>query len=116
MAQSNKTRAELKIDFDLNNVFHGNNDVLESEMLRHSSRYITEDETTLFVGTDQSSSMNIFHINCRSIKQNFNCIKNMLDAIASPLTALAITEIWLTSVAVEIYNLPEYNLVTKLSC
>ena len=66
-----------------------------------------------FSQLDDKSSINVMHIYCRSLKTNFNSVKNLLDMISNPLTAIAVTETWLTDYLHDVYNIPGYNFISK---
>ena len=74
--------------------------------------YITEEKLCNFFNFNDCS-LNILHINCRSLNKNFQNIKNLLYPISQPLTAIAVTETWLTESTGDICQLPDYNFVSR---
>jgi hypothetical protein len=53
------------------------------------------------------------HINCRSLRKNFDSIHHLLT-ICHPLTALALSETWLTAEIQDDYVIPGYNFVSAI--
>ena len=87
-------------------------DGLTSPIL-HDSRYITEDKLREFFQFDDPSAINLLHINCRSLRKNFDNIRLLLSTIKYPLTAFAISETWLNNTQSDVYNIPGYNFVSQ---
>ena len=58
--------------------------------------YIELHKLNDFFQFDKMPAVNIMHINCRSIKKNFNGIVNLVSTLSRSLTAIALTETWLT--------------------
>ena len=110
MAQSIK-----RLDLNSTENFTVDHDLSFIDNNSKCSRYITESETSIFFG-DACRALNILHINCRSLKHNFNNIKNLLNIVSQRLTALAVTETWLSSYNADMYNLPGYNFVSNCRC
>jgi hypothetical protein len=76
-------------------------------------KYVTENELNAFFNFSDTSSMNILHINCRSIKKNYNSIINVLHMFKAPLSAIAVSESWLTESVHDVYSIPGYNFYAK---
>ena len=73
------------------------------------SKYITKDEVNDFCNFSDPTALNILHINCRSIKRNFGSLTNFINLFSSHLTAIAVTETWLTESLNDVYSIPGYN-------
>ena len=79
-----------------------------------NSNYITEDELSKFYNpVNHFSAINLLHVNCRSLKKNFNHLKNLISMISEPVMAIAVTETWLVDSLHHAYELPNYNFVGK---
>lgn len=77
------------------------------------SKYVTENELNAFFKLSCNSSINILHINCRSIKKNYNSITNLLNMLEAPLSVIAVSETWLTESVHDVYSIPGYNFFAK---
>ena len=86
------------------------------------SNYITENELNTFLikSPDCSSSIvgnqfSLIHLNCRSIIANFSEITCLLDRANNnfKISALVVTETWLTPETENLYNMDGYNFVAK---
>ena len=75
--------------------------------------YVTENELDKFFQFSDNRAFNLLHVNCRSIKKNFGALTNLLHSISSPLSALAVTETWLTEAVQDVYAIEGYNFFTK---
>ena len=53
------------------------------------------------------------HINCRSMKKNFSNIVNLVSTLSRSLTAIALTETWLTVLNQDTYLLPGYKFISR---
>ena len=82
-------------------------------ILNHSSPYIEESKTTDFLNFGETNAVNILHINCRSIKKNFDAIKDFVNLISGKLTALALTETWLSKYTEDVFTLPGYQFISN---
>ena len=87
----------------------------ESDILFNSkkSRYITESDLDLFCNFNNHTGLNIMHLNCRSIKKNFDSLKTLLSSFSRKLTAIAISETWLSPATEDIYQLNGYSFVSN---
>ena len=57
------------------------------------------------------SDFSILHLNCRSIRKNFNNFQIMLQNLDKQFDFIAISESWLNNDDdIKLYNLPEYNM------
>ena len=91
-----------------------NSAVLHSDLLdfnQHSitTKYITESESHSFFRFDDLNAINLLHLNCRSLMKNFTGLQNLLSIISGKLTAIALTETWLTLNSKSTFHLPGYN-------
>lgn len=81
------------------------------------SNYIPESNLGNFfrINSDASGSncINLLHINCRSLKKNFDSISTLLAPLSDNLTAIALSETWLTSATEQLYTLNGYTFVSK---
>lgn len=59
----------------------------------------------------QSPSLSIMHLNCRSILNKLDEIKDLLTRL--PVTVLALTETWLTDNEDDLINIPGYQFLSK---
>jgi len=71
-------------------------------------KYYLEQDLHDFFKFGDHFAINLLHINARSIKSNFQKIENLLSNISGTLTAVAITETWLTVALKDVYLLPGY--------
>src|ERR1044072_5423803 len=60
------------------------------------TKYLTEDSLNDFFHQRKSAAIHFLHVNCRSRQKNFSGVTNLLGT-CHPLTALALTETWLTN-------------------
>jgi len=81
-----------------------------------SSNYISEDKIQEFFHFEEQGAVNIIHINFRSLKKNFDHVRLLLSNIKYPLTAVALTETWLTADLIYVYNIPGYKFVSQHRC
>lgn len=104
----------LNIDEDLDYFsFDLNDDEYEvSNTYTNPSRYITEEGLKTFFNQNCDTCIKYLHVNSRSLKKNFKEVCNLLT-ISHPLTALAISETWLTDATHDIYHIPGYCFVSK---
>lgn len=76
-----------------------------------ATKYIVESDLHDFFCFDNKIAINMLHINARSMKSNFQGIESLLSNVAGTLTAIAITETWLTSDTEDVYFIPGYNFI-----
>jgi len=67
----------------------------------------------LFFDVNKKSAVDIIYLNCRSLKKHFSEILQLLELVSGPLTAMAVTETWLTYETQDLYNIPGYNFVSN---
>ena len=78
------------------------------------SKYIVEEEMQSFFNFEKSSGINLLHINARSMISNFDKINSLLTNINyGTLTAVAITETWLSHSSHDVYFIPGYNFIAS---
>jgi len=80
---------------------------------RNNSIYVEVNKLCNLFDFTNKSAINLIHINCRSLKKNFNDILTMLNIISSPFTAIAVTETWLTPFTQHLYSIPGYTFVSQ---
>jgi hypothetical protein len=85
-----------------NNIFHN-----------CKSNYMVENDLANFMSSDSKSSMNIIHINCRSLNKNFNSITNLLSRTNCKFTAIGLSETWLTPINSDTFNIDGYKFVSQ---
>ena len=96
----NQCDFENQIDPD-NNFFNDTNNVC---------KYYTDDQFNEI--TNMSGSLNMIHVNARSLKANFEHVKSYLDILKCKFDVIAISETWLCeSDLLEDYSLQSYNCV-----
>ena len=78
-----------------------------------TSKYITTSDLSSFFNFGIVDNANIMHINCRSLKKNFDSVINLLHPLNNNITAIAFTETWLTPETETLYALPGYNFVCR---
>jgi len=60
-----------------------------------------------------NNSINIMHINCRSIPKNFDTMLELFHIMTAPIDFLAVTETWLKPASEQLYNIPGFSLATQ---
>jgi hypothetical protein len=75
--------------------------------------YINESELNDFYYSQGASSINIIHINCRSIKKNFRELVTLVDLLSRPLSIIAVTETWLNPQNEDTYSIPGYKFISS---
>ena len=78
----------------------------------YSNKYICESDLHEFFQTDNTEAIKLLHINCRSINKNFTQIKNLLSS-CHPITALAVSETWLSTATQDIHQIPGYTFISS---
>ena len=79
-----------------------------------NSTYLEEDSLkAFFKNSEQNSAINLMHVNCRSINKNFSSLVNLLDRVPSSLTALGVSETWLTPASSDLFNIEGYKFVSN---
>jgi hypothetical protein len=87
---------------DSENVDSGPFDGLDCE-------YIVESKLSHFFDFRDTNSIDVLHVNARSLKKNYDKLETLLLNIAHTITAVAVTETWLSDNNYSAYNLPGYN-------
>ena len=77
------------------------------------TQYVDMSKLKSFSSTCMKNSINIMHINCRSILKNIDGIQNLLHVMDNRLLALAVTETWLTPVNQDTVSMPGYNFISQ---
>ena len=103
--QLNIEPPELESDSDDDNIINPFQDI--------NSKYITEKELGQFFNFDDKNSINMLHINARSLKKNFCNIESLLANIPGLISAIAITETWLSESIKEVFFIPNYTFVSN---
>jgi len=65
-----------------------------------------------FFNPAKTSSIDLIHINCRSKRNKFSELLQLVEIISGPLTAIAVTETWLTLDTQDLYRVPGYKFVS----
>ena len=78
-----------------------------------SSKYITEDKMNDFFNSSYRSAFNLMHVNCRSLKKNFGPLNDLLSHLTNPISAIAITETWLTEALQDVFVIPGYKFISN---
>lgn len=84
-----------------NSLFHPNT----------GSLYIDESQLNDFFDFQCTTAFNMIHINCRSLNKNYCDIVSILEILSKPLTAIVLTETWLTTTNQDTFPLPGYNFL-----
>ena len=74
------------------------------------SKYIAVNELAVFV-KGETCALNFMHVNCRSLNKNYTALINLLQLIPTPLTAIAVTETWLTNANEANHNIEGYKFI-----
>jgi hypothetical protein len=82
-------------------------------LFSQNSPYIETCKLDGFFKFQVSCAINIIHINCRSLKKNFSNVVNLLSTLSNPLTAIALSETWLSVLNQDTYSLPGYKFVSQ---
>ena len=59
------------------------------------SSYLQECELSDFLKVSRNRTINLLHVNCRSLNKNCNDMLNLLQEISQKLSVIAISETWL---------------------
>ena len=79
-----------------------------------TSNYILNGEADKFLNINwNAKDIAIVHVNCRSLKRNFDGLESFIGSFSHPLTAICVTETWLSSTNDTSFGLPGYSLVSK---
>ena len=74
-----------------------------------TSSYVTESDLIHFFQTNNNVSLNLLHINCRSLNKNFGSVTNLLHRIGSKLSVLGLCETWLNKNTENSFHMQGYN-------
>lgn len=77
------------------------------------NKYIDEIDLNKFFDFSEQSAINIIHVNCRSLNKNFGGLQSLLNSISNTLTAVAVSETWLTPMNQDFYNITGYTFVCR---
>ena len=86
------------------------------DILRSDCKYITEGQIKDFFCLTDQAFLNFLHINCRSLKTNFGPITNLLNFLSGPLSAITVTETWLSESLQDVFTIQGYNFFSKPRC
>src|SRR5271165_121640 len=76
-------------------------------------KYITGNDCHDFFNFEDKTSINTLHLNARSLKSNMDKLECLLTNICGKLTAIAVTETWLTEAIADTYFIPGYNFISN---
>ena len=88
-------------------------DQLYSQFGCKDSHYIEVCKLDEFFDFQDKSSLNVMHINCRSMKKNINAVITLLSSMSGLISALAVTETWLLDNTDDMYNISGYTFISK---
>src|ERR1700690_3033710 len=88
-------------------------DPLSFNIPSSTSKYITDNKLNEFFKFDDKSALNVMHVNCRSLKQNFGALTNLLNQLTSNISVIALTETWPSESLQDVYNIPGYNFISN---
>ena len=77
------------------------------------SKYLADSSIHEFFKLDDRTAINLLHANCRSLSKNFSKLSTLFNLISGKITAIAVTETWLTESNSDIFNFPGYEFVSK---
>ena len=97
-------------DENLLNSYNNCTDLLNIDI---NSAYLTESKLGNFLISGESLSMNLMHINCRSLNKNFKSITNLLSTSNCNFTAIGLSETWLTVTSSDTFSIDGYKFVCK---
>jgi hypothetical protein len=101
---------------DRNQVDFFDNSNYEDIFNYSKSCYITENKLENFMHPDNKASLNIIHINCRSLNKNFDSITNLLYRTNCSFTAIGLCETWLSPITQDTFNIEGYQFVCRSRC
>jgi len=76
-------------------------------------KYLREDQLATFFKFSDLVCVNLMHVNCRSLQKNFKPLLNSLHIAFCSLTAIALTETWLTPQNQDMFIINGYNFVVN---
>ena len=89
-----------------------NDDALHYNIPSFASKYITDSKLNDFFQFEDRSALNLLHVNCRSLKKNFNSLNNLLNMVNYSISVIAVTETWLSDSLRDVYDIPGYNFIS----
>ena len=85
-----------------------------STIFPYDSKYAEISTLHDFFSSDKCrQALNFLHINCRSVNKNFEKLLDLLHIINYPLTAIALTETWLSSDNEYNFHIPGYKFIAN---
>ena len=88
-------------------------DMYDSTQCIKSTKYISESAAREWFDFKDCYALKMMHINCRSLKRNFNNLQTLLNVLRDKLTVIAVTETWLSASLTDTIHLPGYNFVSN---
>jgi len=96
----------------VDNGLEANEEMLYFNLPSFASKYVTDCKLHDFFNFEDHTALNILHVNCRSLKKNFNSLTNLLNMVKYPISAIAVTETWLSDPLRDVYSIPGYNFIS----
>ena len=96
---------------------------LNMALLNSDCKYLLESEVHKFLANSDDNVASITHnmirrgdftllyLNCRSLNKNFDSLLHLLSVINFNVTAIALTETWLSNDTEHVYKLTGYNFI-----
>jgi hypothetical protein len=76
-----------------------------------NSPYVTIDEILTSTSICKSTSLSMLHVNCRSLRKNYDSLINLIKQTNLYIDIIAVSETWLSSKDnVDMFMIPGYNL------
>ena len=107
---------DIDPEFDDDDDDNNHSGDINFDILRSDCKYITEGQIKDFFCLTDQASLNFLHINCRSLKKNFGPITNLLNFLSGPLSAIMVTETWLSESLQDVFTIQGYNFFSKSRC
>jgi hypothetical protein len=105
---------DIDPEFDDDDDDNNHSGDINFDILRSDCKYITEGQIKDFFCLTDQASLNFLHINCRSLKKNFGPITNLLNFLSGPLSAIMVTETWLSESLQDVFTIQGYNFFLNL--
>ena len=99
------------LDEDLFCDIEENDESINFNVPSFARKYLTSDKLNKFFNLEDNSALNLLHINCRSLKKIVGPLNNLLNSMSSYLSAIAVTETWLTDALHDVYHIPGYKFI-----
>ena len=119
-------RAGFANNINLNAEFLNNSDVIDfdydeddelhckvSGEIYSKSKYILESDLGAFCSIEKITFLNIMHLNCRSLKNYFLEISQLMNVHGRQISVLAIAETWLNELNKDLFQIEGYNFISK---